>query len=706
MSSEKEQQDLESKTARIFDTSMNQQQQHEAGSSSSKLPPSYSLSGSLLVPAKGKLILPTALWALLILAGVCFLFLLGSLSKSIRTLDTIVELELDRSAKAHQEAEHLRSLNGGSTYHHGAPSRPERLEAGDGRTKATATRDDEHDDDDEPKSKQATKLIGLSLGDPFSLFDEASISRHTQKNEAAEMEAAIKSIVDDMLLPQAPGFELNSRPLNGGAGRIVVSSGIMGPASLPMSPFGLMGASLRGGPLEPRRVSLGPFAPGFLGPNLHSDPDSPGADSDSAPSVHISAKIDNVYVNGQPTHANKNNKMRNEDDDEQRNQDEDGDTIVTLKRIKSKDVGPREKDEDPLLDRILINLIESISRSNSNSNSNANKHADEQKDAIDPSSGAVDPLGVMSMLFPNNDNLQNSLDQPRVHRISLASSPGDHGHSPPHQSQPTTRLSGSKLDHLLGMPFVASPADSLLFGDERPRIPPYEFVPSLSPLEKQKSRIDAELESITKDFMDSIHKLDGLNVDQQIGPKDAAKSNFKLNLDDAREPSPIDDSIVLFPSDLSIGKQHGQSLSSDQLNPNTRATLANPNNAFHHIFQLFFGSPPSGDNSNKSPSLTNRLSSSPFVDELDDSSKGKAKSSTSSGPTKTMDHLFSLHEPDANKESGSIIDRDKMKPATTEQPKKQQIDSFVDALFDDILPSAAQTSGDKSGAKVEADKSK
>jgi hypothetical protein len=50
----------------------------------------------LNVAQKGKLILPTALWILLILAGVSFLTLLASLNKAVDTLDTLVELEQDK----------------------------------------------------------------------------------------------------------------------------------------------------------------------------------------------------------------------------------------------------------------------------------------------------------------------------------------------------------------------------------------------------------------------------------------------------------------------------------------------------------------------------------------------------------------------------------------------------------------------------------
>lgn len=52
------------------------------------------------VAQKGKLILPTALWILLVIGGICFLTLLAMLNKTIGTLDTLVELEQEKEARA------------------------------------------------------------------------------------------------------------------------------------------------------------------------------------------------------------------------------------------------------------------------------------------------------------------------------------------------------------------------------------------------------------------------------------------------------------------------------------------------------------------------------------------------------------------------------------------------------------------------------
>lgn len=73
---------------------------HSSSPKSSGAFASYSES----LPAKGKLILPTAIWVVIILAGICFLSLMGSLTKTMKTLDTLVELELESSRHAKERA--------------------------------------------------------------------------------------------------------------------------------------------------------------------------------------------------------------------------------------------------------------------------------------------------------------------------------------------------------------------------------------------------------------------------------------------------------------------------------------------------------------------------------------------------------------------------------------------------------------------------
>lgn len=57
------------------------------------------------VTQKGKLILPTAIWILIVVGGLCFLGLLSSLNKTMSTLDTLVEIE-QANAKLNKETHH------------------------------------------------------------------------------------------------------------------------------------------------------------------------------------------------------------------------------------------------------------------------------------------------------------------------------------------------------------------------------------------------------------------------------------------------------------------------------------------------------------------------------------------------------------------------------------------------------------------------
>lgn len=96
----------------------------KAGSTSSL--PSYQQASSSglsasMFPQKGKLILPTALWILIVVAGLCFLSLMASLNKSMNTLDTLVELEQERAK--HDQLHHHKSHHSNFNHKH----HPERL---------------------------------------------------------------------------------------------------------------------------------------------------------------------------------------------------------------------------------------------------------------------------------------------------------------------------------------------------------------------------------------------------------------------------------------------------------------------------------------------------------------------------------------------------------------------------------------------------
>lgn len=77
------------------------------------------------VTQKGKLILPTALWFLLVVAGICFLSLLASLNKTMNTLDTLVELEQEQ-ARVQNSMYHQNHKYGGSGGHRDSDRRHHR----------------------------------------------------------------------------------------------------------------------------------------------------------------------------------------------------------------------------------------------------------------------------------------------------------------------------------------------------------------------------------------------------------------------------------------------------------------------------------------------------------------------------------------------------------------------------------------------------
>lgn len=70
------------------------------------------------VKTKSKLILPTALWVLIIVGGLCFLSLLSSLNKTLGTLDTLIETEQSEHDRRDGQHNHERHLSHGHDHEH------------------------------------------------------------------------------------------------------------------------------------------------------------------------------------------------------------------------------------------------------------------------------------------------------------------------------------------------------------------------------------------------------------------------------------------------------------------------------------------------------------------------------------------------------------------------------------------------------------
>lgn len=156
----------------------------------------------LNVAQKGKLILPTTLWILLILAGICFVSLLASLNKSINTLDTLVELEQSRhhtkTKKEHSNPTHKSASErdaaelpiGGKLFsqtptgHHHLSHQPHepsrRHEQLPAREQVAAQRRQEEEDEEEEA------LVGSLFDDMFPVFGklmEVGLSKEPQLDE-------------------------------------------------------------------------------------------------------------------------------------------------------------------------------------------------------------------------------------------------------------------------------------------------------------------------------------------------------------------------------------------------------------------------------------------------------------------------------------------------------------------------------------------
>lgn len=134
-------------------------------------PPAY-----LSVAQKGKLILPTALWILLVIAGVCFLTLLATLNRSLSTLDEVVEIERDLAAWEKSHAREKTPLHADRHHRHEHKLRPHKHSKQPEDDQAPAAPEEAElkfsDDDLMPAN-----LFGGFLPQMFALPDSFSLER-------------------------------------------------------------------------------------------------------------------------------------------------------------------------------------------------------------------------------------------------------------------------------------------------------------------------------------------------------------------------------------------------------------------------------------------------------------------------------------------------------------------------------------------------
>lgn len=162
------------------------------------------------VSQKAKLILPTALWILIVVAGLCFLSLLSSLNKSINTLDTLVEIEQANAKHRHQH--HSAAAHGPQQAH----------QHGGGGERFQTISDHEEQEEEEEEEKRRLKSAAsssswLSLPSWTSLEPTAH-HRHREgakkphPDEPADLfdDKVVKEMIDE-LLKDSPANKPGSR---------------------------------------------------------------------------------------------------------------------------------------------------------------------------------------------------------------------------------------------------------------------------------------------------------------------------------------------------------------------------------------------------------------------------------------------------------------------------------------------------------------
>lgn len=160
------------------------------------------------VSQKAKLILPTALWILIVVAGLCFLSLLSSLNKSINTLDTLVEIE-QANAKNRHHHEHR---------HVSAPASAEPLSA--------------ESDGDEFSKRGPPKVSSswLSLPGWTSLEPTAHHQKHAHKHQKTPSTNQQDEELSGNLLREIMDDMMKNSPFVGGdkllpaSGEIIITS--------------------------------------------------------------------------------------------------------------------------------------------------------------------------------------------------------------------------------------------------------------------------------------------------------------------------------------------------------------------------------------------------------------------------------------------------------------------------------------------------
>jgi len=492
------------------------------------------------VTQKAKLILPTAIWILIIVGGLSFLSLMMTLNKSVTTLENLVEIEKVKDAK-------LRSEMGALKREHSHRLAPiaEKLEQSGGNKGQQRPTDEDEDEERRgggggrlrDHEHHSLKSSWFSLPSWTSLEPRRSANRLDENPD--EIPPAIKSLMDDLF--QSPAFGGDS-PMPA-SGSIVIASSA---DAKPEGNFGLIESMVKqvfnNNPLDSEM------------PSPQMDVRRPEEREESNVGSLVTANIDKLNININMKQEKEHHRKRKP-------------AFIREEEERDKNAGLLDKSIDGLISKLMEPALQ------------------------------IEPVRPQTFLFPlgHPGPILNSEQAPTFKPVEPHHHHHHHrpGHRLPFGHPSNVMIPIPKPSHpqplgLSDVPLLANELDRPISGG--PRLPlqhdeglpiissPYEIMlPNLTPDEerKQSQPIEAPLGIMNQELASSLAQ--SLFGDfQPIGSIDGSPGK--------KDSAPIETVVMLNGKPLNDNK-HGQIFDKNE-------DSDKKSNQVSELFNLFFGPPP------------------------------------------------------------------------------------------------------------------
>lgn len=479
---------------------------------------------------KGKLILPTALWILLVIAGLCFLSLLASLNKTMHTLDVLVELEQEDRDKFDREYEKLKSDFKFNDASRQLPSRVEPLRA----------------------DSSSVELADKSW---LSFPSWASLEPAKKMNKNKKPIDELDSLIDNMLK--------SSDAIDGGkltpiGGSIIISGSLSGDEAEEFA------SSLTGNKKHQGDNLIKSMLDEVFGKQQRPKP------KEDREQPLITANIDKINVNINSTPETRSKKVKS-----------------SLNNQRQRDEQELINSIDKSIDSLMMNLMEPGNDKHSDMlfpllsapSIRPLGHDHKAKSPLSPLASLLEPLDLLH--YRDNDRKQPSQKPPKTLGDFIA--PPMFGRPKKTESPTFIVVESNKpnehneLDSIISMLTGATKASNKLDKFE----PPYQtdkamdtLVPVNKPLES-KSDLSPDHQSISDEQLISSIAQSILPAKQQESTQEAAKP--------ANQQEDDFDGILLV---------NGQPLIGEKKQSIAREEDLVKQNDIKDLFQMFFGKPP------------------------------------------------------------------------------------------------------------------